>query len=175
VTTLDGSRTGDPTPLAEVETAVQERAKAIALDMGDPSGRSALRALIDDELARWDDDVRRGRRTFPLTNPTIVAERAWRNLAGYGPLTELLEDPDVWEIEINSPSEVFVKRHGGPSGYHHEAFHDDDHVGRTLTKLLDDSSTSHRKLDPSEGLQDAQLDDGSRLTSSTATCPGVAT
>jgi pilus assembly protein CpaF len=34
---------------------------------------------------------------------------------------------------------------------------------RTLTKILDDSSTSHRKLDASEGLQDAQLDDGARL------------
>ena len=163
MTTTDDARADDLTPLTEVEQAVQARAKDIALDMGTPAGRSALRALIDDELARWDDDVRRGRRSFGLTNPELVAERAWRNLAGYGPLTELLDDPDVWEIEINSPSEVFVKRHSGPSGYHHEGFHDDDHVTRTLTKLLDDSTTSHRKLDPSEGLQDAQLDDGSRL------------
>lgn len=78
-------------------------------------------------------------------------------------MTQLLSEPDVWEIEINSPAEVFVKRHSGSSGYHHEAFHDDDHVVRTLTKLLDDASSSHRKLDPTEGLQDAQLDDGSRL------------
>jgi pilus assembly protein CpaF len=42
-------------------------------------------------------------------------------------------------------------------------FHDDDHVARTLTKLLEDSASSHRKLDPTEGLQDAQLDDGARL------------
>jgi pilus assembly protein CpaF len=63
----------------------------------------------------------------------------------------------------NTHDQVFVKRHHGPSGYHHESFHDDDHVVRTLTKLLDESSASHRKLDPTEGLQDAQLDDGSRL------------
>ena len=154
---------GEPTPLLELERAVQERAKAIALDMDTAAGRTGLRALIDDELARWDDDVRRGRRTLAIADPLAVAERAWRDLAGHGPLEGLLDDPDVWEIEINSPSEVFVKRHDGPSGYHHEAFHDDDHVARTLTKLLDSSSASHRKLDPSEGLQDAQLDDGSRL------------
>ena len=53
--------------------------------------------------------------------------------------------------------------HRGPSGYHDEVFHDDDHVVRTLTKLLDDASTAHRKLDPAEGLQDAQLDDGARV------------
>jgi pilus assembly protein CpaF len=162
VTTTERS-TDEVTPLAEVERAVQARAKDIALDMGTPAGRSALKELIRDELARWDDDVRRGRRTFPLTNPDIVARRAWRNLAEYGPLTDLLADPEVWEIEINSPGEVFVKRHGSVGGYHHEAFHDDDHVIRTLTKLLDDSSASHRKLDATEGLQDAQLDDGSRL------------
>jgi len=42
-------------------------------------------------------------------------------------------------------------------------FHDHEHVLRTLTKILDDASASHRKLDPAEGLQDAQLDNGSRL------------
>jgi pilus assembly protein CpaF len=56
-----------------------------------------------------------------------------------------------------------VKRHRGRSGYHDEGFHDDDHVTRTITKILDDASGSHRKLDPAEGLQDAQLDNGARL------------
>src|SRR5690242_14886013 len=64
---------------------------------------------------------------------------------------------------INAPDAIFVKRHKGTSGYHDEVFHDDDHVLRTLTKILDDSSSSHRKLDPAEGLQDAQLDTGARL------------
>jgi pilus assembly protein CpaF len=149
--------------LPEIELAVQQRAKSVDLDMATETGRTALRALIDDELHRLDDDVRRGTRTEPLANTPLLADRAWRNLALYGPLTELLADPDVWEIELNAPGEIFVKRHRGMSGYHHEGFHDNDHVTRTLTKLLDDSSSSHRKLDPTEGLQDAQLDDGSRL------------
>ena len=158
------TRTDDvEAPLALIERSVQERAKEMNLDMGSPAGRDGLRSLIDQELLRWDDDVRRGRRSHELASPDLVAERAWRNLAGAGPLTDLLADPDVWEIEVNSPDSIFVKRHTGPSGYHHESFHDDDHVVRTLTKLLDDSSASHRKLDPTEGLQDAQLDDGSRL------------
>ena len=151
------------TPLLDVERSVQARAKDAELDLASSDGHSRLRSFIDEELRRWDDDVRHGRQEIPITNPDAVARRAWRNLVEYGPLTELLDDPDVWEIEINSPTEIFVKRHRGVAGYHHETFHDDDHVIRTLTKLLDDSSTSHRKLDPTEGLQDAQLDDGSRL------------
>ncbi|MDP8969038.1 MAG: Flp pilus assembly complex ATPase component TadA, partial [Actinomycetota bacterium] len=119
--------------------------------------------LIDDEVARWSEDYKRGLRPFDLADPETVAERAYRNLAGYGPLEPLLDDDDVWEIMINAPDAIFVKRHAGPSGYHDEVFHDDEHVVRTLTKILDDAAGSHRKLDPAEGLQDAQLDTGARL------------
>lgn len=150
-------------PLIEIERAVQARAKQVALDARGIEGHAQLAALVDDEVARWDDDHRRGRRPHALANPALVAERALRNLAHYGPLTPLLEDDDVWEIMVNAPDAIFVKRHRGPSGYHHEAFHDDEHVLRTLTKVLDDASASHRKLDAAEGLQDAQLDDGARM------------
>lgn len=150
-------------PLVEIEHAVQARAKAIALDVSDHDGVQHLRDLIHDEIAGWDDERRRGLRSHALPQPAALAERAFRNLARYGPLTPLLEDDDVWEIMINAPDQIFVKRHRGMSGYHDEAFHDDDHVVRTLTKILDGASNSHRKLDPAEGLQDAQLDDGARL------------
>ncbi len=114
-------------------------------------------------MARWSLDHRRGLRPYDLSDPDLVAERAYRNLAGYGPLEPLLDDDDVWEVMVNAPDSIFVKRHRGRSGYHDEVFHDDEHVIRILTKILDDAAGSHRKLDPSEGLQDAQLDNGARL------------
>jgi hypothetical protein len=43
-------------PLEEVERAVQARAKDISLEMGAPSGEAKLHALVDDEVARWNDD-----------------------------------------------------------------------------------------------------------------------
>jgi pilus assembly protein CpaF len=149
--------------LAEIERAVQERAKDISLDMSSVDGSSKLRTVIHDEVERWSDDFKRGRRDFDLADPALVTERAFRNLAGYGPLEPLLGDDDVWEVMINAPDQIFVKRHLGVSGYHNEVFHDDEHVVRTLTKILDDASAAHRKLDATEGLQDAQLDDGARL------------
>ena len=150
-------------PLEVVESRVQDRAKEQALDPTNAEGAGQLRQLIDDEIDSWRDEYRRGRQPIDIADPAAASERAFDNLARYGPLTDLLEDDDVWEIMVNAPDEVFVRRHRGPSGYHDEVFHDDDHVVRTLTKLLDDASTSHRKLDPAEGLQDAQLDDGARL------------
>jgi len=152
-----------PTPLAEIERRVQRRAKDEALDLEGAASQRALRSLVDDEIARWNEEFRQGRRSFPLTDAELVGERAMRNLTGYGPLGPLLNDDDVWEVMVNAPDAIFVRRHCGPSGYHHEVFHDDEHVIRTLTKILDNASTAHRKLDPSEGLQDAQLDDGARL------------
>jgi pilus assembly protein CpaF len=150
-------------PLVEIEQAVQARAAAISLDVSSPAGAARLRELIDEEVARWSDGFKRGTRPFALADADAITERAWRNLSGYGPLEPLLRDDDVWEIMINAPDAVFVKRHSGANGYHHEVFHDDDHVMRILTKILDDASGAHRKLDPAEGLQDAQLDTGARI------------
>ncbi|MFP4512117.1 MAG: CpaF family protein [Acidimicrobiales bacterium] len=150
-------------PLVEIERRVTERAKELSIELDHGDTESALRQLIDDEIRQWDEDHRRGRRSHPLPDPEQVAERALRNVAGFGPLSPLLADDDVWEIMINAPDAVFVKRHQGHSGYHGEVFHDDEHVVRVLTKILDRSAAAHRKLDPTEGLQDAQLDDGARL------------
>src|SRR5215212_6376950 len=154
---------GRSSPLADIEARVQARAKDLALDVGRATGASQLRVLVGEEVGRWRNDHRRGLHDVDLADPDGVADRAYRNLAGYGPLEPLLADPDVWEIMVNAPDAIFVRRHVGVSGYHSEVFHDDDHVVRTLTKILDDAASSHRKLDAAEGLQDAQLDDGARL------------
>ena len=150
-------------PLLEIERRVQERAKSAAIDMDTEAAAAQLRLLIAEEISAWSEDFKRGLRPFDIADSATVAERAFRNLAGYGPLEPLLHDDDVWEICLNAPDQIFVKRHSGPSGYHDEVFHDDEHVVRTLTKILDEASGAHRKFDPAEGLQDAQLKSGARL------------
>ena len=149
------------TPLEEIERRAQDRAKRLAGGMD--VAHDELRSIVMDEVDRWNLDYQRGIRSVEVTDPVGVADRALRNLSSYGPLTPLLGDDDVWEIAINAPDAIFVKRHDGPSGFHDEVFHDDEHVLRTLTRLLDDAPGAHRKLDPAEGLQDARLDDGSRV------------
>ncbi len=153
----------EPSPLAEVEQRVLQRAKEETLDLAAVDAELRLRELLEEEVEQWSLDHKHGLRPFDLPSPTLVVEKAHRNLVGYGPLEPLLADDDVWEVMINAPDQIFVKRHIGVSGYHDEGFHDDEHVTRTLTKILNDASASHRKLDPSEGLQDAQLDSGARL------------
>jgi pilus assembly protein CpaF len=157
------NRTTPSSPLQEIELAVQQQAARESVTPDSPSGESRIRELISESIDNWRAEHQRGIREHSLAHPEAVAERAFRNIARAGPLTELLDDPDVWEIMVNSPTKVFIKRHSRPGGFHSEVFHDDEHVARTLTKLLDESSTSHRKLDPTEGLQDAQLSNGARM------------
>ncbi len=96
-------------PLLEVERAVQERAKAVSLDMASPEAAARLRDLVDEEVARWSDDYKRGLRRFDIADQALVAERAYRNVAGYGPLQPLLDDDDVWEIMVNGPDGTFTE------------------------------------------------------------------
>ncbi len=150
-------------PLMIIEELVQDRAKALGLDLAVAGGHNRLRDLVQSEIANWRLAYQQGHRGHDIIDPETLRDRALRNIAGYGPLESLLTDDDVYEIMINAPSQIFVKRHTGRGGYHDEVFHDDEHVTRTLTKILDDAGSAHRKLDPSEGLQDAQLDSGARL------------
>jgi pilus assembly protein CpaF len=160
---MSASLTSRRSPLVEIEEAVQHKAKERRLDLDAPGGREELTAMIQVEIAEWNLAHEQGLRPNALDRPEQVAERASRNLLGYGPLDVLLTDNDVYEIMVNSPTSIFVKRHQGSNGYHDDVFHDDEHVIRTLTKILDEAATAHRKLDPSEGLQDAQLKSGARL------------
>jgi pilus assembly protein CpaF len=150
-------------PVVLIEQDVLQRAKVERVDAGDVSATARVRALVEQAVADWQAAAIDGRRAFPLPDPSAVVDRVTRNLLGYGPLAALLDDEDVWEIMINAPDQIFVKRHRGMSGYHPDTFHDQEHVVRTLTKILGDAAGAHRKFDPAEGLQDAQLDDGSRM------------
>ncbi len=86
-----------------------------------------------------------------------------RSLLGLGPIEEALTSSDVWEIEINAPDQVFIRSSSGTTTPIWPHFYDDAHVERVITRLLDRSLSAHRKLDPSEGIQDAQLANGSRI------------
>ena len=154
---------GWSSPLREIELAAQTKAKAQSLDMSSAGAVDNMRRIVAEEVDRWRAEYRRGLQAIDIADPEGAVERAVRNLAGYGPLEPLLADPDVWEIMINGPGSIFTKRHSGTGGYHNEVFHDDEHVVRVLTKVLDEASRSHRKLDPAEGLQDAQLEGGARI------------
>jgi len=56
-------------PLVEIERRVQARAKDLVLDLAEPAGEIALRALIEAEIEQWSDDFKHGGRpsSWPVT------------------------------------------------------------------------------------------------------------
>lgn len=138
-----------------LEAQVLEHAEQSRLDPRDPTAKSEILTTIARlaQTATAEDS----------SGGFQLAQYVARSLLGYGPIESSLSDPLIWEIVINSPSEVFQKGLDGSLTRIVPPFFDDEHVARVITRLLDRSIGSHRKLDPSEGVQDAQLSNGSRM------------
>ncbi len=79
---------------------------------------------------------------------------------GYGPITELLEDPNVTEIMVNGTHEIYVEIEGQISRDDSVSFINEEHIIRTIQKIVQPLG---RTIDTSNPMVDARLEDGSRL------------
>lgn len=80
-------------------------------------------------------------------------------LIGYGPITTLLEDPDVSEIMVNGPYQIYVEKKGKLL-LNDSYFRDNEHVLQVIEKIV---SPLGRRIDESSPMVDARLPDGSRV------------
>ena len=79
--------------------------------------------------------------------------------AGVGPLEPLMRDPDVTEVIVNGPRQVFAEREGV---LHLEPirFEDEAHLRHVIDRIV---SAVGRRIDESSPMVDARLPDGSRV------------
>jgi pilus assembly protein CpaF len=103
-----------------------------------------------------------------ITNEGIPLTRAERDrlvveiqheTLGLGPLEPLLQDPDVADILVNGPNQVYIEKHGKLIRTE-VAFKDDDHLMSVIERIV---SKVGRRVDESSPLVDARLPDGSRV------------
>ncbi len=80
-------------------------------------------------------------------------------LGGSGPLAPLMMDPDVSDILINGPDEVWVDRFGKLEKSQ-VRFDDEGHLRRIVDRMV---AAQGRHLDTGSPMVDARLKDGSRL------------
>lgn len=93
-----------------------------------------------------------------LTDPQSTIREVHHQIAGFGPLQEFFDDPEVEEIWINEPTRVFIAK-GGRSQLTGVVL-TDTQVRDLVERML---RTSGRRLDLSQPFVDAVLRDGSRL------------
>ena len=94
----------------------------------------------------------------PLAPPGIV-EEVVDSLIGLGPLEELLRQPDVTDVLVNSPTEVWVER-AGRLERTEISFGSDQAVTAAVERVI---APLGLRIDRASPMVDARLADGSRL------------
>jgi pilus assembly protein CpaF len=103
-----------------------------------------------------------------LDSENIVLSRSERarlfesiaaDILGFGPLQELLNDPEISEIMVNGPKKVYVEKRGKIQ-LSDVTFVDEQHVLRVIDRIV---APLGRRIDESSPMVDARLPDGSRV------------
>jgi pilus assembly protein CpaF len=88
-----------------------------------------------------------------------LVETLFDEVVGLGPLETLLRDPEITEVMVNRPQQIFVERRGRIE-LTTLAFEDEDSLRRVIDRIV---SSIGRRVDESEPMCDARLKDGSRV------------
>jgi len=88
-----------------------------------------------------------------------LVEILFDEVIGLGPLEAPLRDPEITEIMVNRPEQIFVERRGRIE-LTNLAFEDEASLRRVIDRIV---STIGRRVDESEPMCDARLKDGSRV------------
>ncbi|MEA4831293.1 MAG: CpaF family protein [Oscillospiraceae bacterium] len=88
-----------------------------------------------------------------------IATELYNDTMGYGPIEELLSDPNVTEIMVNGPHHVFYEQ-SGKIKLSELTFRDDEHVMNIIDRIV---SSIGRHIDEASPMVDARLADGSRV------------
>jgi pilus assembly protein CpaF len=90
---------------------------------------------------------------------TRIAQEIADDILGHGPLEPYLRDPEVTEIMVNGPDQVYVER-AGHIQLTGASFTSDAHLRRTIDKVV---GRVGRRVDEASPMVDARLADGSRV------------
>jgi len=103
--------------------------------------------------------IEAGGLTLSRSDRQRVIDELVAEINGYGPIDSLLHDPDISEVMVNSPHQVYVERQGRLE-LSPVQFHDNNHVIRIIEKIV---APIGRRIDESSPMVDARLPDGSRV------------
>jgi pilus assembly protein CpaF len=139
---------------AEIHSELLRR-HAAAIDI---SNRAGIRRL----LTQLTEDHFRNKPPAALVTAADrerLVEILFDEVIGLGPLEAPLRDPEITEIMVNRPEQIFVERKGRIE-LTNLAFEDEASLRRVIDRIV---STIGRRVDESEPMCDARLKDGSRV------------
>jgi len=110
------------------------------------------------EMLEWALDQEEG---VPLTRAdrSALLNEIASDVLGYGPIDPLLQDPDVTEVMVNGPHQIYAER-SGRIELTDARFVDPTHLRRIIDKIVGQVG---RRVDEATPMVDARLLDGSRV------------
>ncbi|PKM82419.1 MAG: type II secretion system protein E [Firmicutes bacterium HGW-Firmicutes-14] len=128
--------------------------------MRDDDRDDALTEKINDTIENLVNDMLDKEASYiPRADRTKIIQEIIDEVIGLGPITQLLNDPTVSEVMVNSPDQVYIERKGRLT-LSEVAFRDNEHVMHIIEKIV---APLGRRVDESSPMVDARLPDGSRV------------
>lgn len=136
-----------------IHEVILEELDARTLDgLGPEAARLHVQGAIDTIL----------RDVAPNTGSVIrqqISRIVLDEVLGYGPIQPLLDDPEISEVMVNGPTEIFYEK-GGMLYTSSVRFRNTDHILRIADRIV---APLGRRLDEASPMVDARLPDGSRV------------
>lgn len=125
-------------------------------DKSDEAQTKLIANLVREKIA---ESLMAGRRHLSQTDKQILQDAVMDEIYGFGPITPLLEDPEISEIMVNGFDTIYVESKG-KIAKSEVTFRDEQHVYHTIDKII---APIGRRVDESSPMVDARLHDGSRV------------
>ena len=97
---------------------------------------------------------------LPQRELTRIVNEVSDEVVGFGPIESLLRDPDVTEVMVNGPDDVYVERKGRLERVPDELFEGEELVLHLIERIVGPLGV---RVDESSPWADARLPDGSRV------------
>lgn len=165
-----GSNNGEQTAAAGAATS--ERYESEFQRLKTRIHREVIESLDLSRLAKLDEahlrtHIRNLAESLLRARPEILAnidedrliDELMAESFGLGPLEPYMQDPDVTDILVNGPDEVYVERTGRLQETN-TVFADEDHLVQIIQRVV---SRVGRRIDEQSPMVDARLPDGSRV------------
>lgn len=143
-------------------TAMKQRIHGIMIDsvnrdkkeffQSQEEKESYFKTHIENAIAAEDINLNR-------TEHMRLVQEVYDDVVGFGPLEPLLKNPDITEIMVNGPHNVYVEIEGKIQ-HSDVMFTDDTHVMNIISRIV---ATVGRHIDEATPMVDARLPDGSRV------------
>ena len=158
----NGHGLAEPSEVCEAE--FQRIKTGIHRELLDSLDLSRIAGLSSEELRedirRLAEGMLRSRlRKLPAIDEDRLIDELIAESFGLGPLEPYMQDPDVTDILVNGPGEVYVERLGRLQETN-TVFADDDHLLQIIQRV---AARVGRRIDEHSPMVDARLADGSRV------------